>query len=270
MVKRLYEDGPKVIEPSIRKPGALHRARFMASAIYSLKITLLKQQFTDASPEDVFNVTVMAEYIALIHVPYFLKSPLSIAAPRQDRSFWIDIHEYRKCFAHGSLQQDMIDAVAKFVKMHLWYLTEELVVFGLFDSELPADERRKMADKLLQTRRPPTFQIGKPVFPVDLMCASPQLDSFIGERSWLIFDKLAGIGNWLRLNVDQWDSDPEYLRLREVLLDLKVVNDLAERCVKDVQDYAKLARDSKYREDILMVVSDHRGVFQDLRKQSLR
>ena len=102
------------------------------------------------------------------------------------------------------------------------------------------------------------------------MCASPQLDSFIGERSWLVFDKLAGIGNWLRLNVDQWDSDPEYLRLREVLLDLKVVNDLAERCVKDVQDYAKLARDSKYREDILMVVSDHRGVFQDLRKQSLR
>ena len=26
-------------------------------------------------------------------------------------------------------------------------LTEELVVFGLFDIELPADERRKMADK---------------------------------------------------------------------------------------------------------------------------
>ena len=139
------------------------------------------------------------------------------------------------------------------------------MVFGLLDSELPADERRKMADKLLQTRRPPTFQIGKPVFPVDLMCASPQLDSFIGERSWLIFDKLAGIANWLRLNVDQRDSDPEYLRLREVL-DLKVVNDLAERCVKDVQDYAKLARDSKHHEDILMVVSDHRGVFNDLRK----
>ena len=73
-----------------------------------------------------------------------------------------------------------------------------------------------------------------------------------------------------RVNVDQWDSDPEYLRLREILLDLKAVNDLAERCAKDVQDQAKLARDSKYREDILMVVSDHRGVFQDLRKQSLR
>ena len=39
-----------------------------------------------------------------------------------------------------------------------------------------------------------------------------------------------------RVNVDQWDSDPEYLRLREILLDLKAVNDLAERCAKDVQD----------------------------------
>ena len=102
------------------------------------------------------------------------------------------------------------------------------------------------------------------------MFASPQLDSLIGERSWLIFDKLAGIANWLRLNVDQRDSDPEYLRLREVLLDLKVVNDLADRCAKNLQDYAKLARDSRYRKDILMVVNDHRGVFQDLRKQSLR
>ena len=100
------------------------------------------------------------------------------------------------------------------------------------------------------------------------MCASPQLDSFIGERSWLVFDKLAGIGNWLHLDVDLWVNDPEYLRLREAILDLKVVNDLAERCVKDVHGYAKLARDSKYREDILMVVSG--GVFQDLRKQSLR
>ena len=50
---------------------------------------------------------------------------------------------------------------------------------------------------------------------------------------------------------------------------LKVVNDLAERCIKDIQEYADLAKDSRYQEDILVVASDHRGIFQDLRKQAL-
>ena len=56
----------------------------------------------------------------------------------------------------------------------------------------------------------------------------------------------------------------------EILKDLKVDHDLAERCIKDIEEYAELAKDSQYREDILLVVSDHRGAFKDLRKQALR
>ena len=55
----------------------------------------------------------------------------------------------------------------------------------------------------------------------------------------------------------------------KVVRDLKVVNDLAERCIKDIQEYANLAKDSVHRDNILLFVSDHRGVFQDLRKQAL-
>ena len=50
--------------------------------------------------------------------------------------------------------------------------------------------------------------------------------------------------------------------------DLKVVNDLAERCVKDIQDYKNMAKDADHGDEILTVASDHRGVFQDLRKQA--
>ena len=58
--------------------------------------------------------------------------------------------------------------------------------------------------------------------------------------------------------------------MKLLLCDLKVVNDLAERCVKDMQTYADLSKDSKYRDDILIVASDNRGVFSDLRKRALR
>ena len=51
---------------------------------------------------------------------------------------------------------------------------------------------------------------------------------------------------------------------------LKVVNDCAEHCIKDITEYANAAKDSEYGEDILVVATDHRRVFQDLRKQAIQ
>jgi hypothetical protein len=164
----------------------------------------------------------------------------------------------------------MITAVQESVTNHLWYLTQELVVFAFFDENVSFEERKSMANRLLLSPRPPAFAPGKPLFPVNLMIANPPLDSFIGVRSWLLFEKLQADGAWLENEPEVWNYDTEYQRMKECVKDLKVVNDLAERCIKDIQEYADLANDSKYREDILLVVSDHRGVFQDLRKQALR
>ena len=101
------------------------------------------------------------------------------------------------------------------------------------------------------------------------MVRNPRLETFVGPRSWLLFNKLNANGVWLQMDVSDWESDAEYIRMKACLRDLKVVNDLAERCIKDIQEYADLAKDSQYREDILIVATDHRGVFQDLRKRAL-
>ena len=52
--------------------------------------------------------------------------------------------------------------------------------------------------------------------------------------------------------------------MKAILSDLKVVNDLAERCIKDVQDFKDVTTDSTYRDEVLLVATDHQGVFQDL------
>ena len=80
---------------------------------------------------------------------------------------------------------------------------------------------------------------------------------------------LNAVGQWLHKDTREWSSEAEYNMMRDLVRDLKVVNDLAERCIKDIQEYANLAKDSVHRDNILLVVSDHRGVFQDLRKQAL-
>ena len=122
---------------------------------------------------------------------------------------------------------------------------------------------------MLLCPQPATFTPRKPQFPVNLMSENPKLDSSIGEKSWLLFEKLQADGAWLVQRVEEWESNDEYVRMKNCVQDIKVVNDLAERCIKNIQEYADLAKDSKYQEDILLVASDHRGVFQDLRKQAL-
>ena len=270
VVKRMQYGSYNVITSPIRKPGACHRARFMASCLYILKIYFYRAQFMELTPDQVTEMSIMAEYIALIHAPYFLKSPLAISAPRQDRDLWVDLIHYRECFDETSTQAAMVTAVQKNFLTHLWYLTEELVVFGLFDNNLADHERKSMANQLLLCPRPISFAPGKPVFRTDLMTDQPTLDSFIGPRSWILFHKLNAAGTWLNREVMEWPEDNEYKRLETFLKDLKVVNDLAERCVGAVQTYRNMAKDSVHRDEILLVASDHRGVFQDLRKQALQ
>ena len=53
-----------------------------------------------------------------------------------------------------------------------------------------------------------------------------------------------------------------------MLKDLKVINDYAERYIKDITEYANAAQDSQHR-DILLVVEDHRSVMKDITRDGL-
>ena len=72
-------------------------------------------------------------------------------------------------------QNTMIEAVQDSVKKHLWYLTEKLVVFALFDDGFDSAEQRAMATQLASLRNQGNFAPGKPVFPVNLMVRNPNL-----------------------------------------------------------------------------------------------
>ena len=270
VVKRTQYGSYNVVESPMRKPGACHRARFMASCLYLLKISLYRDQYDALTPEETSQVLVLAEYVALLHVPYFLKSPLAIAAPRQDRDFWVDIITYKKCYDDDSQQHCMLDAVQENFCTHMWYLTEELVVFGLFDENLTDQERKAMATRLCSFERPITFPPRKPIFYPDLLTDEPALETFIGPRSWLLFHKLDAAGLWLEGEPEHWKEDQEFIRMESFLKELKVVNDLAERCVKDVQEYKDATKDPEHRDEILLVATDHRPVFKDLSKKALQ
>ena len=177
----------------MRAPGALHHARFLASAIYIMKLSMLSQSL----PPDMINIVNvdgiqrMAQFISLFYMPYFLQARLSSEAPRLDLTLWRHMEVYEK---HDT---DIADEVKKSINCQLWYLTEECVVLSLFDDGVSDNEKIELCQRLLAIPRPATFSPRKPTFPVQILAQNPDnlsLSSFIGSRSWLIFHLLENNG----------------------------------------------------------------------------
>ncbi len=143
------------------------------------------------------------------------------------------------------------------IQRHLWYLTEQLVVLALFDTGVADEVRSAMATKLLNIRRPRRpIMPAPPTFP--LITPQTTLDTLIGPKSWLLFNLLGSNAAWLVLPPNQWQLNADYIRMSATVRHLAVVNDAAERAVKDIQDYAEMARDGPYRGDMIITTNDHR------------
>ena len=139
-------------------------------------------------------------------------------------------------------QTRMIEAIQESLRSHLWYLSKELVIFVLFDDHIYSSEHCAMANWMCLFPNHDYYEVGKPVFPIDLMVENTRMDSFVSPKSWVILNKLNANSTWLQKDVDEWDADEKYERIKECLHYLKVVNDLAEPCIKNTQEYADLAK----------------------------
>lgn len=140
--------------------------------------------------------------------------------------------------------------------------SQECVVLSLFDKNLSEDVKRSVADALLAEPNHRNFLPEKPEFQIPLIerpgISVEQLPSFVGPRSWLCFNLLGTAGAWLNTTVDRWEDDAEYQQMAAVIQDLPVVNDTAERAVKDVEDFANAAHDGEKRGQIILVANSHR------------
>ena len=263
--QKVPEDGADHFR--IRKPGALHHARFMASSIYIMKLTLLNDQLppnllnSDPDiPDMEQRIRRMARYIALFHGPWFLRARVPIIAPRLDMELTNHMRYYI------ATDRQAAEEVIKSIERHPWYLTEELVVFGLFDDDLSADVRQNMATHLHGTPRPEAFDAGKPEFPG---LENGSLEYFIGPKSWLLFHLLGANGGWLRMPVEQWENDQEFQEMKSIVAKVEVVNDCAERCIKDIQEFANASRSEDQRRRIILVSNSHRVKIPEYKRNEL-
>ena len=126
------------------RPGTPPQARWMAHAIYCLKICRFRHQFT-LSAHDLQGVNCFAEFTATVYVKAWFQSRSAIAAPAAD----LAILQQLLCYPD---QEIAISTSEKF-SAHLWYLNEEMVGLAIFDSNVSVEEKCRMQSAMQHAGR---------------------------------------------------------------------------------------------------------------------
>lgn len=246
-----------------RQPGALHRARWMARIIYALKICLFRSQFTMTNSEE-GGMKRFAAFVVTTYVQYWFLAQLPTAAPRSDLCLMKKLVAYE--------DQQISKATVKAFSRHQWYLSETLVPLAFFDDEISLLVKREMIKSLKKkgTDNPPkrigvdNQQLTEPEIMQQTMA------NFVNNSSLQFFQILGLPTAFLEVDPEEWKDRDDFQRAKSVVLNLRVVNDIAERGVALMQTYNNiLAKNEDQKQYILQVVEEHRKKFPDAAKETV-
>ena len=135
-------------EIRFRYPGAIHRARWMARAIYSLKMWLFLKQYEPLqsgagsrkchglshSQQIWHHLQEVSWFVTKVYLTYWFESPAAHSAPRHDLAMLCALSEYPNT--------EIPKAATTAFERHLWYLSEILIGFAFFDDVVTTKEKR--------------------------------------------------------------------------------------------------------------------------------
>ena len=248
-----------------RYPGAIHRARWMGRAIYSIKMWLFRNQYEPLQPgktvqksrglsftDQIWNhLKEICLFVTAVYIRYWFQSPSSTAAPRNDLAMLCSLSAYP--------QKEVAKAATAALERHLWYLSELLVGFAFFDDEVSVEEKRLMVLALKENEGSdePSKRIPPFVEP-----SAKGLHDFVTTSTVRFFQILGLPEEFLQSDPSEWGHQETYKTSQKVAQSVRVVNDLAERGVALIQEFnSSLTRNEEQKQFLLQVVEDHRNKF---------
>lgn len=252
---------------SFRIPGAFHHARWMAKAIYCLKIFLFRSQFRLTSHEQ-HGIKDICIFLLRLYIKAWFCCPNAAEAPLQDLNFLKDLYSYKD--THEVLSSK---ALTKFCG-HLWYLTSESIALAFFDERVPfvtktelvkAMEREQDNDDIFDNTKRVIIQ------QKDIATYINQpLEYFASKNTATFFKRLKIPCEFLQRDPSIWNSLEDFQKGLLIVQNLQVVNDTAERGVKLMEEFnTVLTKKEDQKQFLLQVVKDYRKKFPYSTKKGL-
>lgn len=121
-----------------RAPGAMHHARWLAKAIYCLKIYMFRKQFL-ISDHDVKALREICIFLVLFYLEAWFVATDPIKAPNFDLKLFLNLLIFKNIYPKIG------EAALVKLSGHLWYLHEQLAILALFDPTVSRQQKIKMA-----------------------------------------------------------------------------------------------------------------------------
>ena len=135
----LYLGGWSQNDFSFRIPGALHQARWMAKAIYALKIVLFTKQL-NIPQRELKGMKQVAHFVSLIYVRFWHEEIVSRWAPKND----LDMLQLLNTYPDANVKKGALTVA----KRHLWYLSEINVGLAFLDERITQVDKENMTKNL--------------------------------------------------------------------------------------------------------------------------
>jgi len=249
-------------------PGPMHHARWMSKVLYSLKVWMLRSQFSLTAREE-RGLRDICIFAVRIYLKAWIRAPLATCAPFNDLQLMKSLLEY------SSINTAISKVTSEKLSKHMWYLSEHLVCLAFFDSAVSTQTKQNMVAALnmeeLNVPDSKVLPVEKRVIITSLESFhEKKLEDFVTKNSIAFFHKIDISTSFLQSDPSTWEERDDYKMALETVKCMAVVNDHAERGVALIQEYSGLfTHDESQLQFLLQVVADHRRAFPDSKKETL-
>jgi len=246
----------------IIQPGAMHRARWMARVIYSMKLLLFRQQFK-LKPTEETGLRRFVMFALIIYIRAWYSAPDFVASPRHD------VELLKKMWAFKSVDKGVSHAAIRAFSRHLWYISEELVGLAFFDEQVTVEEKQLMVNAM--EHMPGTLNVPKRLkLEIDDSIKTKSVSDFVTRNTRRFFEILELPQSFLVRHPSTWHDDADFVRGLKVVRSISPVNDFAERGIALLQEFnTALASSEEQKQFLLQVVAQHRSKYPNPNKTTI-
>lgn len=201
-------------------------------------------------------------FVVKFYVKYWFTCTIAAHAPANDLEFLESLQKYRK------VDREIADAAILKIAGHTWYLSDILVGLAFFDNRIDNQTKKKMVKALSNEGNGANdIQNGN-------ITATSRVSivTLISNRTVKLFQILSGEENhpFLTMNPSQWSSDAQYNKMNEIVKDLAVVNDSAERAIGLMKKFNNtLIKSQKGQNELLQSVENFRKEIPNSKKSTI-
>lgn len=246
----------------LKKPGAIHHARWMAKAIGALKIFLLREQF-EFKDNEYNGIRDVCIFLIRLYVKAWFQTKSAIDAPR------IDLDFIKESIHYANIDNEVSNVILSKIRTHLWYLSEEAIGFAFYDSKITVEEKSRMVSALNKQEKSkkklePTLTQLKSSY------KSKEIHDFISINTKKLFDRFCLPTGFLSVDPSHWGNNEDFKKGLEVCQKVHVVNDTAERAVKLFSEYNEIfTQDEDLKQCIIKSIQFYKDLYPSVNKSQL-